>query len=67
MVYGTETSPYNYTGGENIDITDNQISLNFLLNINDEIVMHPRNYDGAVFQMDSGTDDFFFSTKHYSR
>ena len=28
-IYDTETSPYNYTGSENIDITDNQISLNF--------------------------------------
>ena len=27
----TETSPYNYTGSENIDITDNPISLNFPL------------------------------------
>ena len=59
MIYDTETSPYNYTGSENIDITDNQISLNLLLK-NDEIVMQPRNYDGAVFQMNSGTDNFTF-------
>ena len=28
-MYDTTVSPYNYTGGENIDITDNQISLTF--------------------------------------
>ena len=28
-IYGTETSPYNYTGSGNIDITGNQISVNF--------------------------------------
>ena len=60
MIYDTETSPYNYTGSENIDITDNQISLNVPLNINYEIVMHPRNYDGAAFQMNSGTGNFTF-------
>ena len=60
MIYGTETSPYNYTGGENIYITYNQISLNFPLKINDETVMHPRNYDGAAFQMNSGTCNFTF-------
>ena len=31
MIYDTETSPYNYTGSENIDITANQIPLNFPL------------------------------------
>ena len=31
MIYDTETFPYNYTGSENIDITDNQTSLNFPL------------------------------------
>ena len=60
MIYDTETSPYNYTGSENIDITYNQVSLNFLLKINDEIVMHPRNHDGAVFQMNPGTVYFTF-------
>ena len=59
-IYDTSISPSTYTGSENIDITDNQISLNFPLKINDEIVMHPRNYDGAVFQMNSGTDNFTF-------
>ena len=49
MIYDTETSPCKYIGSENIDTTDNQISLNF-----------PRNYDGAVFQGNSGTDNFTF-------
>uniref|UniRef100_UPI00404AC85C hypothetical protein n=1 Tax=Flavobacterium sp. TaxID=239 RepID=UPI00404AC85C len=31
-IYDTETSAYNYTGSENIDITENQISLSFPLN-----------------------------------
>ena len=32
-IYDTETSPYNYIGSENIDITANQISLSFPLKI----------------------------------
>ena len=40
-IYDTSISPSTYTGSENIDITDNQISLNFPLKINGEIVMHP--------------------------
>ena len=31
-IYNTETSPNTYTGSENIDITDNQVSLNFPIN-----------------------------------
>ena len=49
-LYDRDTNPYNYTGSENIDITNNEISLNFPLKINDEIVMHPRAY-GNVFDM----------------
>ena len=59
-IYDTTVSPQTYTGSENVDITDNRISLNFPLKINDEVVLHPRNYDGAVFQMNSGTDNFTF-------
>ena len=40
-------------------MTSNEISLNFPLEINDEIVLNPRNY-GAVFEMSSGTDNFMF-------
>ena len=28
--------------------------------MHDEIVMHPQNYDGAVFELNSGTDNFTF-------
>ena len=59
-IYDTTISPQTYTGSENIDITDNQISLNFPLKINDEMVSNPRNYDGAVFEMNSGTDNYTF-------
>ena len=34
-IYGTSISPSTYTGSENIDITNNEISLNFTLIIND--------------------------------
>ena len=46
--YGTDIIPFSYTGSENIDITDNQISLNLPIKINNEIVLNPRAYDGAV-------------------
>ena len=59
-LYDTTTSPYSYSGSENIDITDNQISLTFPIKINGETVFHPRNYTGAVFEMISGTDNFSF-------
>jgi len=59
-LYDTNTNPNSYTGSENIDITDNQISLTFPLKINGETVLHPRNYTGAVFEMVSGTDNFSF-------
>ena len=59
-IYGTTVSPQTYTGSESIDITNNEISFSFPLKINDEIVLHPRNYDGAVFQMNYGTDSFTF-------
>ena len=52
--------PFSYTVSENIDITDNQISLNFRIKINNEIVLNPRAYDGAVFEMIPGTDNFVF-------
>ena len=59
-IYDTTVSPYSYTGNENIDITNNQISLSFPLKVNGEVVLNPRNYDGAVFEMSSGTDNFTF-------
>ena len=55
VIYDTTSSPYSYTGTEHIDITDNQISLKSQLKVNGEIVLNPRNYDGAVFEFMSGT------------
>ena len=34
------------------------------MKISSEIVLNPRAYDNAVFEMISGTDDFCFSAKH---
>ena len=51
-------SPHTYTGSENIAITDNQISLNLTLKINDEIVLNPR-VNGHV-ELHAGTSGFTF-------
>ena len=59
-IYDTDSIPFSYTGSGHIDITDNQISLNLPIKINNEIVLNPRAYDGAVFDMLSGTDNFAF-------
>ena len=59
-MYGTTVSPYTYTGSENIDTTYIQISLTFPFKANDEVVLNPRAYDGAVFEMISGTGNFAF-------
>ena len=59
-IYDATTSPYSYTGSGNIGTTDNQISLNSTLKVNDEIDLNPRNYDGAVFELISSTDMFCF-------
>ena len=59
-MYDTAVSPYTYTGSENIDITDNRISLNFPLKVNDEVFLNPREYGEAVFEMSSGTGNFTF-------
>ena len=37
-IYDTNMNPFSYTGSEYIDITNNQISLNFPMKINDEVV-----------------------------
>ena len=58
-IYGTTVFPYSFTGSENIDTTDNRISLSFPLKVNGEVVLNPRNYDGAVFDMSSGNDIFY--------
>ena len=59
-IYDTALSPHTSTGSENIDFTDNRISLRFLIKVNDEVVLNPRNHDGAVFEMSSGTGNFIF-------
>ena len=64
-IYDTTVSPHTYTGSGNIDITDNQISLNFQLQLNDEFVINPRNYDGAAFELNSGTSIFIFLRNTY--
>ena len=59
-IHDTDIIQFSYTGSENIDITNNQISLNLQMKINNEIVLNPRAYDGAVFEIISGTDNFAF-------
>ena len=59
-IYDTDIIVFSYTGRGNIDITDNQISLNVQITINDEVVLYPRNYDGSVFEMLSGGTSFAF-------
>ena len=58
-IYDISVSPSTYTGSENIDITNNEISLNFPLKINDEIVLNPRAY-GIQFEMYAGTSGISF-------
>ena len=64
--YDTNAQPFVYTGSENIETTDNQISLKPQIKINYEIVLSPRAYDNAVFEMISGTGSFAFlqNTNH---
>ena len=59
-IYDAHINPFSYTDSGNIGITDNKTSLNFLIKINDKVVLHPRNYEGAVFDMVCGTDSFAF-------
>ena len=59
-IHDTDIIPFSYTGSEDIDITDKQISLNLPIEIINEIVLNPREYDGAVFEITSGTDNCAF-------
>ena len=59
-IYDTNAQPFVYTCSENIDITNNNISLKSPINLNNEIVLNPRAYDNTVFEMLSGTDNFAF-------
>ena len=49
-------SSHTYTGSENIDITDNRVSLNFSLKINGEVVLSPRLNEH--FELYAGTSGF---------
>ena len=57
-LYDTNTNPQTYTESENIDITDNQISWNFPIKINDEVVLDPRL--NGYFELYAGTSGFSF-------
>ena len=57
-IYDTTVSPQTYTGSENIGITNNGISLNLPLKINDEIVLHPRL--NGYFELFAGTSGISF-------
>ena len=58
--YDTNAQPCVYTGSGNTDITYNRISLNFQITIYSGIVLNPRAYDNAVFEITYGTDNFAF-------
>ena len=49
----------NLTGSENIDTTNNEISLTYPLKVNGEIVINPRAY-GIQFEMYAATSGFAF-------
>ena len=51
-------SSHTYTGSEHIGITDNQISLKFPIQINDEIILNPRLT--VYFELHAGTSGFSF-------
>ena len=60
-IYDTSAQPFLYTGSDHIiGITYNQISSDFPLKVKNEIVLNPRAYDNAVFEMTSGTDNLAF-------
>ena len=51
-------SSHTYTGSENIDLTDNQISLKLPIKINDEIIPNPRLNE--YFELHAGTSGFHY-------
>ena len=57
-MYDTTVSPCTYTGSENINITDIQISLKFHITINGELVLNPRLND--YFELYAGTSGITF-------
>ena len=58
MIYDTGSSSHTYTGSGNIDITDNQISSTFPINMNDEIIVNPML--NGYFELHAGTSGFSF-------
>ena len=59
-IYDTDIIPFPYTGSETSDITGNQIVLNCSINMHNEIVLKPKAYGGAVFEIIPGTGNFAF-------
>ena len=57
-IYDTGISPYTYTGSENINITNNGISLTFPLKVNGGIVPNPRL--NGYFELYAGTSGITF-------
>ena len=57
-IHDTGISSHTYTGSENIDITDNRISSNFHIKINDEVVLNPML--NGCFELHAGTSVFTF-------
>ena len=58
-IYDIPIEPITYTSSENIDITNNQISLPFSIKVNDEIVLNPRS-GGVYFEIYAGTSGIPF-------
>ena len=57
-MYDTGISSHTYTGNEHIDITANQISLKFHIEINGGIVLNPML--NGWFELHAGTSGFSF-------
>ena len=57
-IYDTSIQSFAYTGSEHVGITDNQVSLTFPITIHAGIGLHPRHYEGAVFEMQSCSASF---------
>ena len=57
-IYDTAVSPQTYTGSENIDITNNELSLSCPLKLNDEICLNPRL--NGYFEVYAGTSGITF-------
>ena len=63
-IYDTHIIPFSYTGSENVDMTDNRISLNIPIKINGELVLHTRNDDGSVLRCVQVVQVLLFDKTH---